>query len=327
MSVRIGSEQDRTVDGAIRRLAGEQNTLTPGAALGLLAETATQEEGTARAAVEVLARQVREGTDLQTRTGSAATLAAIGTPEAIAVLRDAVVTVDEPSLQVASAAALARVGDADDLDRLVGVAERARDSAWQEAAIGAVRLLGHRTGRTADLPQRDQPTTLPPPQRGRPIEVVEQGRDVDLARLGAVDRALVPSAFSVVATLVCGSVVHHVLVDRQRLERVATEPTIAAVILGSNETTGTLFVRWLVFTDPAGEGEVSIEVARPAGAPVLIGRGRVDGAVANGQIESVERPGASAVSVQITVSPDGLQLAGVSDRRVTVPRRVPTPDR
>ncbi|MEZ5259678.1 MAG: hypothetical protein R2705_23190 [Ilumatobacteraceae bacterium] len=44
MSVKIGNDNDRTLDGALRALAGEPTTLTPGTAIGILAEHAVSDD-------------------------------------------------------------------------------------------------------------------------------------------------------------------------------------------------------------------------------------------------------------------------------------------
>ncbi|PWJ26205.1 HEAT repeat protein [Branchiibius hedensis] len=315
MSARIGSDKDRTVDGALRTLLGERTSISPGAALGVLAGLGARngEEG-AKEAIDVLRRVVADGPDPQVRAGAATALAAIGTPEAVEVLRQ---TADD----VPSAVALARVGDAADLDRMLALLDQAKGSSQRSQLEAAVRLLAHRVG--TSIPADTDDTVLPAPQRGRPVEPREV--QIDLRDVAPTDRSLVTEAMVPAAAVVCGDTVHHVLVDRERIAVVAREPAVAAVVLGANETTGQLFVRWLVLTDPSSDqGDVRVQIVQPRGARVFVGRGRIDGEQWEAELASVERPGASAVSVKVAGSPEGVRIDGVSDAVIAVPRRVPT---
>lgn len=321
MSARIGSDEDRTIDGALRTLLGERTTLSPGAALGVLADLGTRngEDGT-KEAIDVLRRVVADGPDSQVRVGATAALAAIGTPEAVQVLREAL-TADDPALQTASAVGLARVGDADDLDRIASLGDEVREPSQRAQIAGAVRLLAHRVGRVTERDGDEK--VLDPPQRARPVETSEPR--VEVRDVAPTDRPLVTESMAPIATVLCAGTVHHVLVDRERIAVVAREAAVAAVVLGANETTGQLFVRWLVLTDPSSDdGEVSIEVVQPRGDRIFVGRGRIDGERWEAELGSVARPGATAVSIKISGAADEVRIDGVSDAVITVPRRIPT---
>lgn len=344
MSVIIGSTKDRTIDGALRALAGEPTSLTPGAAIGLLATVAASaKEPTDRAqATRGLTHALATHDDNQVRVGAAAALSAISTPAAIRALRTAVDGTDDGEILGAASLALSRIGTAADVKRLVDGSNRVQWEPGQRRAAAAARLLAYRSGVTplrANLAPSlsfDGGEVLARPVRGakiRTIDVAEVARRVTIA---AGEAGLVPPTAKAVGAFACGPRQHIVMAPKtnKSLAELATTPSLAATLMGVNETTGTTFVRWLVLTRPAtaddgagrgADGDLVVTVARPTGEIGFVGRGQVQGKSLQVQVAAVAAPGASAAEISGTLMDGKATITGVSDKHVTVARNQPTP--
>ncbi|MEZ5219634.1 MAG: HEAT repeat domain-containing protein [Ilumatobacteraceae bacterium] len=152
MSVKIGNDNDRTLDGALRALAGEPTTLTPGTAIGILAEHAVSDDD-ARATTKAtngLVSALTKHPDPQVRVGAATALAAVPTPAAIRALRTTVDRTDDGQVLSAAAHALASVGTRADLARITRGSTRTGWEPGERRALAAARLLSYRIGAAAD---------------------------------------------------------------------------------------------------------------------------------------------------------------------------------
>ena len=345
MSVIIGNRKDRTIDGAIRALAGEHTSLTPGAALGLLAEHAAGAKGAQQRAKATrgLTAALAEHPDAQVRVGAAAALGAVDTPAAIRSLRTTIDTTDDGQVLGAASLALARVGSKTDAKRLLNGSNRIEWEPGQRRAAAAARLLAHRsrTGFGADDARR----TLTGSERevlslpARPVEVtsIDVADVVTKVKLRAVEANLVPPAAKAVGAFSCGPRQHIVMAPttKKRVSELAKAPAIAATLIGVNESTGATFVRWLVLTRPAtaddgpdrgGDGDLVVTVERPTGEVGFVGRGRVEGDSLEVKVAAVATPGASAVEVSGTLAAGNVVITGYADDQITVARNQPIPD-
>ncbi|MDO8362641.1 MAG: HEAT repeat domain-containing protein [Actinomycetota bacterium] len=341
MSVIIGDPKDRTVDGALRALAGEPTSLTPGAALGLLADYAAgAREPTDRAkATSGLVKALAGHADNQVRAGAAAALAAAPTPAALRALRAAVDSSDDGEVLGAASMALARTGTKNDVKRLLDGSRRAQWEPGQRRAAAAARLLAHRTGTafkadgTAARLGADG-EVLGRPVRGTAIRAIDVADVAGRVKVKAAEANLVPPAAKAVGAFSCGARQHIVMAPttRKHLAELATTPAIAATLMGVNESTGAAFVRWIVLTRPAtaddgagrgADGDLVVTVTRSTGEVGFVGRGRVEGDSLTVELAAIAAPGASAVDLTGTLAGGKVTITGVSDDKVTVDRMVP----
>lgn len=330
MSYIIGAAKDRTVTGAIRALDGKPTTLTPGAAIAILAEAArerpTSQAG--RRATNSLARALTGHDQPQVRVAAAKSLGQVDSSAAVRALRRVADREDDGQLVAAASEGLARLGTRTDVRRLRAAADRAT---WEHASVAAnvaSRLLAQRHGTRLDLadpayrlPGEDAPTL---PVGGR---VRNRIRAVDLPVARRVVRpdpqwaALVPSDATPVGAFDCGGRTHVVLAARDT-DALRTAPGVAGALLGVNESLGTTYVRWLVLTRPDGDG-VAVTVARPTGEVGFVGTGEwVDDALSV-TVQAVDVPGATATRATASLRGRTFTIDGRSERAITVPRRVP----
>jgi hypothetical protein len=339
MSVIIGNRQDRTIDGALRTLAGETTSLTPGAALGLLAEHAAGAKDPAdRAkAIKGLAKALGDHADAQVRVGAAGALAGAATPAAINVLRAAISRSDDGELLGAASLALARTGTKSDVKRMVEGSERIQWKPGERRAAAAARLLAYRTGIVDDRATgRDAGLELlVRPVDGAKIVQIDIAAVTERVRVSGAEANLLPSGAKPVGAFACGPRRHLVMAPttNKHVAELVEHPSVAAALLGINETTGTAFVRWLVLTRPAtaadgpdrgAKGDLVVTVIRPTGEVGFLGRGRVDGDALSVDVAAVAAPGASAVELSGTLAGGKVVVTGIGDGRITVARNHPT---
>ena len=340
MSVIIGNRQDRTIEGALRTLAGETTSLTPGAALGLLAERAAGAKDSAdRAkATKGLVKALGDHADAQVRVGAAGALAGAATPAAVNALRAAISRTDDGELLGAASVALARTGTKSDVKRLIEGSERIQWKPGERRA--ACRSTparvphGHRRRREAD---RDAGLELlVRPADGAKIVQIDIAAVTERVRVSAVEANLLPSGAKPVGAFSCGPRRHLVMAPttNKHVVELVERPSVAAALLGINETTGTAFVRWLVLTRPAtaadgpdrgARGDLVVTVTRPTGEVGFLGRGRVDGDALTVDVAAVAAPGASAVELSGTLTGGKVVVTGIGDGRISVARNHPTP--
>jgi hypothetical protein len=331
MSVLIGSRKDRTVSGAIAALDGKPTTLTTGTAIGILVEAAAASPGSqaGKRATTALTKALTGHEEPQVRVAAAKALGRIDAPAAVRALRR--VADDEVDGQLVAAASegLARLGTRADTRRLTGAADRAT---WEHAVTAAgvsTRLLAHRLGLRLDpadvalrLPGEDAPTL---PVTGR-IKARIHDVELPVPRKAAVPdpqwAALVPSDAAPVGAFDCGGRTHVVLAtgDPARLREA---PGVAGALLGTNESMGTTYVRWVVLTRPEGDG-VAVTLARPTGEVGFVGTGSWgdDGSLTV-TVEAVDAPGATAARATATLRGRTFTIDGRAERALTVPRLVP----
>ena len=342
MSVIIGNKQDRTIDGALRTLTGASTSLTPGAALGLLAEHAAgaKEAANRAKAVKGLTSALAEHPDAQVRVGAAAALGAVDTRAAIRALRTAVDTTDDGEVLGAASLALARSGSKADAKRLLDGSRRIQWEPGQRRAAAAARLLAYRNrtglGSESDRSSMER-DILSLPARPTKITPMDVADVVSRVRVRAVEANLVPPAAKAVGAFSCGPRQHIVMAPttKQHVSELAKAPAIAATLMGINESTGTAFVRWLVLTRPAtaedgpdrgGDGDLVVTVTRSTGEVGFIGRGHVEGDSLEVTVAAVAAPGAGAAELTGTLSAGDAVITGRSDDQTTVARNHPTPD-
>ena len=333
MSVIIGASRDHTVSGAIAALAGRPTTLTPGAAIAILAEAATAgpEKVAGRRAATALAKVVTEHTEPQVRVAAAQGLCHVQSDVSVRALRKVADHGADGQLLAAAAAGLTNLGGRADVKRLRGAAVRADWPLAAAQAAAAARLLAHRVG--AELDPDDATLRLP-------------GEDVRCCRSAAGSRrgsgrwtcrwrgpdaradrpwaALVPDDASAVGAFSCGDRTHVVLGGKE-VGSLATAPGIAATLLGVDETTGATFVRWVVLTRPSGDGGLAVTVARPTGEVGFVGRGAVVDGVLSVTVDAVAHPGATAVHVTASLAGGTLEVDGRCEKTIASPRRQPVP--
>jgi hypothetical protein len=332
MSVIIGSAKDRTVSGAIAALAGKPTTLTPGAAIAILAEAAAAgpEKVAGRRAASALAKVVTEHADPQVRVAAAKGLAHVQSDVSVRALRKVADHGADGQLLAAAAAGLTNLGGRADVKRLRGAAVRADWPLAAAQAAASARLLAHRVGARLDpedatlrLPGEDAPVL---PVGGR-LKTRVKAVEMPVARTRATAdqpwAALVPEGASAVGAFSCGDRTHVVLGGKD-VESLAAAPGIAGTLLGVNESMGTTFVRWVVLTRPDADG-LAVTVARPTGEVGFVGRGSIVDGVLTVTVDAVDHPGATAVHVSATLSGGQLQIDGRSEKTITSPRRQPVP--
>jgi hypothetical protein len=332
MSVIIGSPKDRTVSGAIAALAGKPTTLTPGAAIAILAEAAAAgpEKVAGRRATTALAKVVTDHAEPQVRVAAAKGLSHVQSDVSVRALRKVADKGADGQLLAAAAAGLTNLGGRADVKRLRGAAVRADWPLAAAQAAASARLLAHRVGAslhpedaTLRLPGEDAPVL---PLSGR-LKTRVEAVDLPVARTRATAdlpwAALVPEDASAVGAFSCGDRTHVVLAGKDA-EALTRAPGIAATLLGVNESMGTTFVRWVVLTHPDGEG-LAVTVARPTGEVGFVGRGSIVDTVLSVTVDAVDRPGATAVHVTASLAGGKLEVDGRSERTITSPRRQPVP--
>ena len=332
MSVIIGSQKDRTVSGAIAALAGKPTTLTPGAAIAILAEAAAAgpEKVAGRRAASALAKVVTDHTEPQVRVAAAKGLSHVQSDVSVRALRKVADRGADGQLLAAAAAGLTNLGGRADVKRLRGAAVRADWPLAAAQAAASARLLAHRVGATVDpedatlrLPGEDAPVL---PIAGR-FKTRIKAVDLPVARAKATAdlpwAALVPEGASAVGAFSCGDRTHVVLGGKD-VASLATAPGIAGTLLGVNESMGTTFVRWVVLTRPDADG-LAVTVARPTGEVGFVGRGSIVDGVLSVTVDAVDHPGATAVHVTASLAGGTLEVDGRSEKTITSPRRQPVP--
>lgn len=332
MSVIIGSSKDRTVTGAIAALAGKPTTLTPGAAIAILAEAAAAgpEKVAGRRAATALAKVVTDHTEPQVRVAAAKGLSHVQSDVSVRALRRVADKGADGQLLAAAAAGLTNLGGRADVKRLRGAAVRADWPLAAAQAAASARLLAHRVGATLDpddatlrLPGEDAPVL---PVGGR-LKTRIKAVDLPVARSRATAdlpwAALVPEGASAVGAFSCGDRTHVVLAGKD-VESLASAPGIAGTLLGVNESMGTTFVRWVVLTRPDADG-LAVTVARPTGEVGFVGRGTIVDGVLSVTVDAVDHPGATAAHVTASLSRGTLEVDGRSERTITSARRQPVP--
>jgi hypothetical protein len=331
MSVIIGSRKDRTVSGAIAALTGKPTTLTPGAAIAILAEAAAAapEKVAGRRATTALAKVVSDHDEPQVRVAAAKGLGQVQSATSVRALRKAAEAQDG-QLVAAASAGLSNLGVRADVRRLRAASDRAT---WPHASLRAsasARMLAHRVGAAVDpadpaqqLPGESAPVlpvTARLKTRIKPVElpVPRKAATADLPW-----RSLVPDGATPVGAFSCGDRTHVVLAGKDAQQLMAA-PGIAGTLLGVNESMGTTFVRWVVLTRPDGDG-LAVTVARPTGEVGFVGRGTIVDGVLSVTVDAVDTPGATAAHVTVSLAKGKLEVDGRTEKGITSPRRQPVP--
>jgi hypothetical protein len=332
MSVIIGSRKDRTVSGAIAALAGKPTTLTPGAAIAILAEAAAAgpEKAAGRRAATALAKVVSDHDEPQVRVAAAKGLGQVQSATAVRALRKVTDQEQDGQLVAAASAGLANLGARVDVKRLRAAGDRADWPHASRRANASARLLAHRVGAAVDPAD---PTQQLPGENAPVLPVTARLRtrikpvDLPVPRKAATAdlpwRSLVPEGATAVGAFSCGDRTHVVLAGKD-VDALRTAPGIAGTLLGVNESMGTTFVRWVVLTRPEGDG-LAVTVARPTGEVGFVGRGRVVDGVLTVTVDAVDVPGATAAHVSASLVGGKLEVDGRSDKGITSPRRQPAP--
>jgi hypothetical protein len=332
MSVIIGSRKDRTVSGAIAALAGEPTTLTPGAAIAILAETAAAapDKVAGRRATTALARVLSDHEEPQVRVAAARGLGQVQSAASVRALRKVADHADDGQLIAAASAGLTNLGVRADVKRLRAASDRAD---WLHATVRAgasARMLAHRVGAAVDpadpaqqLPGESAPVlpvTARLKTRIRPVEmpVPRRAATADLPWA-----SLVPEGASPVGAFSCGDRTHVVLAGKDAAS-LTSAPGIAGTLLGVNESMGTTFVRWVVLTRPDGDG-LAVTVARPTGEVGFVGRGTIVDGVLSVTVDAVDTPGATAAHVTVSLVGSKLEVDGRTEKGITSARRQPAP--
>lgn len=330
MSYTIGAAKDRTVTGAIRALEGRPTSLTPGAAIAILAEAARErpDSQAGRRATTALTRALADHEQPQVRVAAAKSLGQVDSSAAVRALRRVADREVDGQLVAAASEGLARLGTRNDTKRLRSAADRATWDHAVTAASVATRMLAQRHGLRLDpddpayrLPGEDAPT-LPVTgrvrNRIRPVDLPVARRQV---RPDPQWAAMVPPDATTVGAFDCGGRTHVVVAARD-LDALRSAPGVAGALLGVNESLGRTFVRWLVLTRPDGDG-VAVTVARPTGEVGFVGTGRwVDGSLTV-TVEAVAVPGATAATATASLRGRTFTIDGRSERGTSVPKKVP----
>ena len=328
MSVIIGSRKDRTVSGAIAALAGKPTTLTPGAAIAILAEAAAAgpEKVAGRRATSALAKVVTDHAEPQVRVAAAKGLSHVQSDVSVRALRKVADHGADGQLLAAAAAGLTNLGGRADVKRLRGAAVRADWPLAAAQAAASARLLGAPRRRHARPGGRDPAA----PGRGRAGAAGRrtarrrgsrrstcrwpgaEGRRRTCRGPPSCPRAPRPSGRSAAATAPTWCW------PARTSRSLATAPGSPGTLLGVNESMGTTFVRWVVLTRPDGDG-LAVTVARPTGEVGFVGRGSIVDGVLSVTVDAVDHPGATAVHVTASLSGGTLEVDGRSEKTITSP--------
>jgi hypothetical protein len=332
MSVIIGSRKDRTVSGAIAALAGKPTTLTPGAAIAILAEAAAAapDKVAGRRATTALAKVVSDHDEPQVRVAAAKGLGQVQSATSVRALRKAADQTQDGQLVAAASAGLSNLGVRADVRRLRAASER---TDWPHASVRAAasaRMLAHRVGAAVDptdpvqqLPGESAPLLPVTARLKTRIKAVELPVPRRAATADLPWRSLVPDGAAAVGAFSCGDRTHVVLAGTDT-EQLRSAPGIAGTLLGVNESMGTTFVRWVVLTRPDGDG-LAVTVARPTGEVGFVGRGTIVDGVLSVTVDAVDTPGATAAHVTVSLAKGKLDVDGRTEKGITSPRRQPVP--
>lgn len=249
--------------------------------------------GATKALAQVLADD-RE--DVSLRAAAAAQLGRAG-PSAETPLLSALQEGREPTILVAVAGALAKVGSAAALEALSAVADR-DDAVGRQARFAAtvIAFREHRPG--YEPPSVADSDVLPVPEqdlsrlRQRRLRHDEVRAALDDLRQDSFGVQLAEEeAFSIE----CAQERFIVVLDADSAVR--EQPTLSGLVAHRSYETGTYSVSWLVLAWPGDDGATRVAVHRPSGQQVLAGTARFEGDQATFDLLSVRGRGNLAVEV------------------------------
>ena len=211
-----------------------------------------------------------EREDLALRAAAASQLGRAGPTAEKPLL--AALEAGEPTILVAAAGALAKVGSPEAMDSLRALADR--DDAVGRQARFAATVIAFREGRPGfEPPPPEEP--LPVPEEGRsrlslrPLRGDEAVSALADIRLDSFGLSLVPeTAFRVD----CARERLLVAVDPERVK--LEQPTVAGVVARRSQSQGTYSVNWLVLAWPGEGATFQLGVYRPSGQQILSGIAR-----------------------------------------------------
>ena len=325
MTVIIGSPRDRTPEGVLRALHGEQTTLTLGVALGLLPELDLPENEKVAAILDFTDQQREPAV----RRAAIRTLGLVGGERALDALR-AVLSSETDGRSVGEAAlAIGWIGGPEDIERLREAAERTRSPFAEERAAVGTWLLAHRHGLQMDLPTYPR-SEVPDLEVQAPQVQVTSSRLDDRRRQqaegllrGAAYVGPHPVQPAAVAAFRCGEREYIVITGRDTTpEVIRRQPTLLAIVLAQLEETDELTPKYVVLTRPDGDGLAAL-VTSTTGEPVFRGGGRIEGATVTLELRAVAAPGAIATEVAVLAEEDSIDVTGQSEAGAAQ-RRTPT---
>lgn len=325
MPVIIGSPKDRTPEGVLRTLRGEQTTLTLGVALGLLPELDLPENERVAAILEFMEQQREPAA----RRAAIRTLGLVGGELALDALRAVLSSETDGHCVGEAALAIGWIGGPEDIERLREAAERTRSPFAEERAAVGTWLLAHRHGLQMDLPTYPR-SDVPDLEVQAPQVQVTSSR-LDDRRRQQAERLLRGAVYvgphlvqpAAVAAFRCGAREHIVVTGRDTTpEVIRRQPTLPAIVLAQVEETDELTPKYVVLTRPDGDGLAAL-VTSTTGEPVLRGGGRIEGATVTLELRAVAAPGAVATEVAVFAEGDSIDVTGQSEAGARQ-RRTPT---
>jgi hypothetical protein len=319
-------EGDLREDTIVAAVAGRHPTITPSAALSLLATVdvpGADRQGLLRDAVR------DDGLDPQVRAGAVQVYTRVAGAESVP---DLVSVLDDRTgrVVVAAATALGRVGTPDELDALRRL--RGDGSELLHARVTfAEDLIVHRFGLTDRAVAPPPVEVLPAPSATGAL--VFSGARPGIGRrdrvLSAIKREL--PALDVgnqdVYEVQCGPRLLEIAVSRDfvGLEGMATlrsRPAAPAVIAVQNQEHDDFYPSLIALSDPDGKGGVTVRFSRLSGDVVYVAEGTSQGDGLELELSTARAPGATPVAGRIRVTANAVEISGISGSRA-IPARTP----
>jgi hypothetical protein len=277
------------------------------------------------AATAVLARVLaNDGEDVTLRAAAASQLGRAG-PVAERALVSTLREASEPTILVAVAGALAKVGSEAALEPLAALA--GRDDAVGQQARFAQTVIAFRARRPGhEPPDVAEGDLLPVPDENRmrlsrrPLGTDEAPAAFEELRQ---DSYGVPLAREGAFRIDCAQERFLVALEREPVN--GEQPTLAGVVARRSYAQGSYSVNWLVLTWPGADGALQVGVFRPSGHQVLAGTARAEGDGTTFELRSVQGRGnlpvearGSVVGGQVTAL-DGASGAARPERGEPAP--------
>ncbi len=327
MAVIIGSPGDRTPEGVLRTLRGEQTTLTIGAALGLLLELDLPASEKVAAVLQCMEQQH----ELAVRAAAIRTLGLVGGERALSALRSVLSSETDGRSVGEAALAIGWIGGPEDIERVREAAARTTSPFAEERAAVSTWLLAHRHGLQMDLPAYPRFDVPDLEVRAPQVRITSSRLDdrsrQQAERLLRVAGTVGPRPVEPVAAAAfrCGEREHIVVTGRDTTpEVIRRQPTLAAIVLAHVEETDEFAPKYVMLTRPDGDRGLAALVTSTTGEPVLRGGGRIDGVTVTLDLRAVSAPGAIAAEVTVLAEGDSIDVTGQSEASARQ-KRTPTP--
>jgi hypothetical protein len=330
LTLENGARQPMDIGNVRNAALGNNPHIRPSAALDLLVIM----DGELDTKVQLLAEIIADRTIApDTRTIAVLTLSTLDPKIAATRLSDLLLDEEIDTVAARMVTVIARHGDAQHIELVKQVVGRAVEPLLRRRASFANVLLAHRFRLPVDASdaylQRVEVHPLATTD-GRVTTMVATELHYPHAVTALRDlRRVVPWVYptDMAYGFDCGPYSYVIVIGKEWMTEEGIRsleefPALVATVASRSIETGAYYPVYLVFADPSDSHYVRITVSRFAGEPAFAGAGRIYGSLLNISLHSVASTGHAAANIHASVSPEGLQLSGVSDIHV-MPRRHP----